>query len=193
MPALAPKEAVASTESRGRLVDALLQRAKKKNIKVEYTDEARQFGGGMFDRDTGDVKVDPELQNDHSILAHELGHAEFDKTLLGRAVQSPVARGLSIPAMSIGMIIAATATGNLRQRLALSTGVVAAGQLPLLTGEGVAWYKGHKMLKEHGASPEELAHLRSEALRLGSSYLVPGAFGAGGSMLLSAFSHALNP
>ncbi len=197
MPALVPKASVANEGSRRRLVEALLQRAKDRNINVEYTDEAKQYGGGAFDRDTGGVKIDPSLKGDHNTLAHELGHAEFDRSMLGRLVQSPMARAMSGLSIPIGALIALTAEGNLARRITMSAGAVVAGQVPLLTGEGVAWYKGHKMLKEHGATPEELAHTRSEAARLGGTYLQhagsQAASGVGGSMLLSALSHAVNP
>lgn len=193
---LFPKLAVADDGSRKRLVEALMGRAKSKGINVNVTPEAAQYGGGAYFQDSRSVKVSPKSQESEDgpgTLAHELGHAEFDQSVLGRMVQSPLARAAAGMSVSIGAIIALTAEGNLARRLALSTGVVAAGQLPLLTGEGVAWYKGHQMMKEHGASPEQLAHLRSQAVRLGSTYLQPGATGLGGSMLLSAISHAANP
>lgn len=193
---LVPKASVADDGSRKRLVDALLHRAKTKNINVEVTDEARDFGGGAYDRDSRSVKIAPKVQEGSegpSTLAHELGHAEFDRTALGRAVQHPTARMMSVNSIPIGVIISILAEGSLARRVALSTGFVAASQVPLLTGEGVAWYKGHQMLKEHGASPEELAHLRSEAVRLGSTYLRPAAAGMGGTLMTSALSHLVNP
>lgn len=193
---LLPKLAVADDGSRKRLVDALLHRAEGHGTKVEYTDEADAHGGGAYDRDSKSVKLSPRMRDNEEglpTLAHELGHAEFDKGTLGRLVQSPLARAAAGMSVSIGAMIALTAEGNLSRRLAMSTGAVAAGQIPLLTGEAVAWYKGHQMMKDHGASPEQLAHLRSQALRLGSTYLQPAAVGLGGSMLLSAISHAANP
>ncbi len=198
MPSLMPTATVADDGSRKRLVSALLQKAKKDNVGIEYTEEADRFGGGAYNPDDKKVKVSPKLhgaRDEASALAHELGHAEFDKSILGKIVQNPHARALSGVSVPIGMLVALTAQGNLARRIALSTGVIAAGQAPTLLGEGVAWAKGHRMLKELGAGPEDLAGLRSDAMRHGSTYLLqPNVVaGLGGSMMLSALAHATHP
>lgn len=192
MSKLVPAAAVADDGARKRLVKALLHHAKGQGIGVEYAPTS----GGVYDQKTRKVTVSPDHQGTEkgvSILAHELGHAEFDKSWLGRAVQTPLARAGAGVSLSIGALIALTAEGSLQHRLGLSTAAVALGQVPLLTGEGVAWYKGHRMLKEHGATPEQLARLRSDAVRYGSTYLQPAASGLGAALLLSAISHAANP
>lgn len=195
---LFPKLAVADDGARKRLVDALLHRAKGKGIGVDLSEgaAAESGGGGLYRPETKTVEVSASRMKGEDavpVLSHELGHAEFDQSMLGRLVQSPLARAASGVSVSIGMMIALSAEGSLARRLAMSTGVVAAGQIPLLTGEGMAWYKGHEMMKEHGATPEQLAHMRDRAVHYGSTYLHPAAMGLGGSMLLSAISHATNP
>lgn len=189
----APMPAVADGGARKRLVKALMARAKEKGIPVNTTSEADEYGGGAYNQDDRSVNISPRMTGTDdgvSTLAHELGHAEFDQSHVGRFMQSPLARASAGISVSVGAMIALIAEGSLQRRLALSTGAVAAAQIPLLTGEGMAWYKAHQMMKEHGADPEQLSHLRSQALRLGSTYLQPAAIGLGGSMLLSAISHA---
>lgn len=53
---------------------------------VQVTPAAQERGGGLFLRNTNKVLVS---KRDPYALAHELGHAEFDKTPLGRVVQDP--------------------------------------------------------------------------------------------------------
>jgi hypothetical protein len=176
--------------ARQRMTDALLSRAREKGTKVEYNEGTV---GAHFDR-AGDegkplVSLSKRLEGTDeglSTLAHELGHAEFDKTTLGRVVQDGNVRAMSGFGPLIGMVIALIAEGNVARKATLSSLGVAASQAPLLAGEGVAWMKGHQMLKEHGATPDQLKHLRHEALRLGSTYLTPGAYGLGTALLTSA-------
>ncbi len=56
---LFPKLAVANDESRKRLVDALLHRAKGKGIGVELTENAAEQGGGLYNQDARTVEVSP--------------------------------------------------------------------------------------------------------------------------------------
>lgn len=176
--------------ARKRLMDALVARGREGGAKVEFTDKTV---GGFYDRkgDEGKPMVGVAKHLEHtdeglSTLAHELGHAEFDKSLLGRVVQDSEARGVAGMAPLIGAIIALVAEGNVARRAALGSLGAMASQVPLLTGEGVAWAKGHKMMKEQGASPEQLKRLRQRAVSDGSTYLAPGANGVGAALLTAA-------
>ena len=201
MPKLVPTAAVADEDARKRLFEALVDRMKSKGVRVDLHDMAHIFGGGVYSREGmtkkgPQVMVGPNLANKTegiSILAHEAGHAEFDRELLGKLVQSKMLRGAAGMAIPIGTLIAATATGSLARRIALSAGTAAALQVPLLTGEGVASMRGHKMLEEHGASTEQLDHMKDMAVRAGSSYLIPGALSVGSALIFAALSHAAEP
>lgn len=189
-----PVEALLTPEARGRLLAALLAHAKQQGVAVERHAKADQHGGGFYSR--RDAKVTVSAKDEHtdrglSVLAHELGHADFDKSMLGYIAQDPVVRSAAFAAPAIGMLIAAAAEGSLLRRLALSAGTVTALQVPLLTGEAMADIKGHHLLKEHGASPELLALHRGEALHGVSSYLRPGVHGVGASLLFSAMAHGI--
>jgi len=187
-------EVLQDGDARKRVTEALLSHAKQQGTKVEYT---YNTVGGYFDPkgDQGKplVAVAKHLEGTDeglSTLAHELGHAEFEKSPIGRVVRSGTLRSLAGAAPLIGVVIAHVAEGNAVRRALLSASAVAAMQVPLLADEGVAWMKGHRLMKEHGATPQQLKHLRSEALRLGSTYLQPGAMGMGTSLLISALHGA---
>lgn len=189
-----PVEALLTPEARARLLEALLSRAKEHGITVERHQRADPHGGGLYSRPESKVVVSPKdeaTDRGLSVLAHELGHAEFDKSMLGHAVQDPLVRGAAFVAPSIGALIAAAAEGSFARRLALSMGTVAALQVPLLTGEVVADIKGHQMLKEHGATPELLSLHRGESWRGVGSYLRPGVHGLGTSLLFSSMAHGI--
>ncbi len=191
MSAHLPVEALLTPEARVRLLHALLAHAEEHGITVERHQSADRHGGGFYSREGAKVVVSPrdtDTDRGLSVLSHELGHAKFDKSMLGHFVQDPWVRGAAHMAPMIGAVIAAVAEGSFRRRLALSAGTVAALQIPLLSGEAVADIKGYNMLKEHGASPELLALHRKEMRHGLASYLRPGAHGLGASALFSAAS-----
>lgn len=147
----------------------------------------------MYDRAGKRVVMAPRHLHgeDLSVLAHEIGHAEFDKTRLGFLAQSTLPRAAAGISITIGALIAVMAEGGLARRLALSAGTVAAAQVPLLLGEAEAWRRGHEMMREHGATEDQLAQLRHNAMHMGGSYLRPGIVGLAGATALSALAHSV--
>ena len=192
MPPLLPKESLLTPDARARLLSALLARAERSGVRVERHSQGVP-GGGWYSPSKklitlGNQESDDEIPS----LAHELGHVEFNQGAVGRAIQSPVARGAAGDAWLIGGLVGAIAAGNLARRMALSGGVAAALQLPLLTGEAVASAKGHAMLREYGA-PQELLDLHKRQMLKGfSTYLRPGTVGLAGAVAGSAFGAAVS-
>ena len=177
-----PKESLLSPDARARLLSALLSRAKRNDVQVQQN-EGSVPGHGWYSPSEklitlGNKGSDDEIPS----LAHELGHVELNQGVVGRVIQSPLARGAAGDAWMIGGMIGAVAEGSLARRIALSGGVAAAMQLPLLTGEAVASIKGHKMLAEYGA-PRELLDLHRKLMLKGfGTYLRPGAVGMAGAL-----------
>jgi hypothetical protein len=58
-------------------------------IKIDVK-KAKEHGGGYFDQVAKTIGVS---RKDYESLAHELGHAELDKRIWGKALQHPVAVG----------------------------------------------------------------------------------------------------
>lgn len=155
---------------------------------------AKQVGGGAFlNRDHGDIKapsivVDPDAP-DQNILAHEIGHAQFQDSALGKFTQHPVARGAQLAAP-----LASYAAGRYlpsSKLKALGIGAASLGlSAPTLISEGAADYKGYQYLKGLGASEEELEAYVKKLMLLQSTYaMLPlasaglGAVGARGANL----------
>lgn len=178
-----PKESLMDPEARARLTAALLSRAKDQDVTV------RQYGRTIpgrayYDSTKRSIGVgESGTDYEPSLLAHELGHAEFDQGTLGALIQHPISRAAATAATPIGFLIGAVAEGSLARRMALSGGVAAAMQLPLLTGEAVASIKGHRFLKEEGAPQEILDLHKKEMLRGFGTYLAPGARALTGAAL----------
>lgn len=194
MPTL-PGASLSTPESRARLLEALLGHAKEHGVTVANGTRADEYGGGLYSREDRTVHISDHLRDSDqglSTLAHELGHAEFDQTVLGRGMQSPLARGAAKAAPVIGVLIALAAGGSFQRRLAFSAGATALLQAPLLGSEITADVKGHRMLKEMGATPQQLALHRSEARRGVSTYTTPGLQGLGASLLTSGLAAGLS-
>lgn len=191
-----PVEALLTPEARARLLAALLETAKSHGVSVERDLSAKRHGGGFYSRQNKKITVSPDEEHTDrglSVLAHEIGHAEFDKSMIGHFVQDPIVRSAAFAAPAIGMLIASVAEGSFLKRLAWSAGTSSALQVPLLSGEVMADVKGHRMLKEHGASPEMLKLHRGESFKGVRSYLAPGLHGLGSSLIFSAASSAIAP
>ena len=178
-----PKESLTDPEARARLTAALLAHAKEQGVAV------RQYsrpipGRGYYDSNRKTVSVgEGGTDYEPSLLAHELGHAEFDQSAVGALVQHPLSRAAAKAATPIGFLIGAVAQGSLARRMALSGGVAAAMQLPLLTAEAVASIKGYRLLKENEAPQEILDLHRQDSLRGFGTYLPLGARALAGAAL----------
>lgn len=143
----------------------------------------------------------PVLRREH-ILAHELGHIDLDRTPLGRVVQNDNVNWLFhnnkftniyAPGVQQGL----SDTENPGTRAAIYSLLTSA---PRLTSEVGASYLGHKLLKGHGATPQQLANYRrgmlgafgSYALNAGKSALTAAALAKGIRLARQGISHLVS-
>ena len=142
-------------------------------VPVRSTPFAEHTGGGYFSSNPSDKHIgihdtDPNVH----VLAHEIGHAQFDDSLLGSIAQSRIARGIGYIAPFIGLaagpLMGSKGTERALKSLVLALGLAA----PTLLSEGVADYKGYKLLQQAGASDEELAQYIKKLVVPQSTYLV---------------------
>ncbi len=137
-------------------------------VKVKLTDEAHMYGGGYFDQ----VKKEIGLSDKNfSTLAHELGHADIDKNILGRIIQSRAMRlayGFT-PLAGIGAAML-LAKGK-KWGLILPTALAA----PTLLSEALASIKGHGKLTDAKATDEQKSRARGDMLRGFGSYTIAPA------------------
>src|SRR5262249_20943279 len=107
-------------------------------------------------------------EKDYRTLAHEMGHAAFDKTLVGKMLQNGVAYRLLPAAAPVAAMAAGAqwAKGNKGPAL-----IPAAAVLPILATEATASLKGDKMLRGLKLTPTEQRKYRLKMLKAYSSYL----------------------
>jgi len=122
-------------------------------VKVKIDQGADIHGGGYFDQQAKEIGLSSK---DYETLAHELGHAELDKKILGRFLQGPTARGLFDWTPVAGALAGAgLATGKkLPLLLPLLTAV------PTLASEHWATLRGGKRLETAGATKKEVEKYR---------------------------------
>jgi len=130
------------------------------------------------------IIMDPDNPN-ANILAHEIGHAQFQESPIGKFMQHPISRGAQFAAP-----IAAYAAGRyLPTNKLKALGVAASLGLtaPTLISEGVADYKGYQHLKGLKATDEELSEYVSDLVGPQATYLaMPAATlisGGGGHLM----------
>jgi hypothetical protein len=165
--------------------DAMIYRALVKGapVKIKVTEEAKDYGGGYFDQDTKTIGLD---KKDFSVLAHELGHAELDKHVLGRLLQSRLVR---LAYMSSGL--ASVGAGILMAKgkkwgLLLPALAVA----PTLASEALATSKGRKLLSELKAGKRQLQKFENSVEEGMASYVAKPMRDAVGGVLSYALSRA---
>lgn len=119
-------------------------------VKVRVTPEAAEYGGGYFDQVKKEIAISDQK---FETLAHELGHAELDKHLLGRMLQSRVARivGTGFPNVLSGVGAGLLVAKGKKWGLLLPSALAA----PTILSEILATRKGGKLLEEAGASEEQ--------------------------------------
>ena len=127
-------------------------------------------------------------------LAHEMGHAQFDESLIGRTVQNPYVRGLSsrlapIAGAGVGYATGA-ATRSPLAGAAAGAAVSGIGHLPTLLSEGMASMRAVDNLRAAGASDAQVAaakrdmgkwlltYMKDPALHMAAGVIAGGAGGA---------------
>jgi hypothetical protein len=128
-------------------------------VNVDHEDVG-DYGGGFYDRKDKLIAV---TNHDYESLAHELGHAGMDESLLGKLIQHPVNRTMFPWTPVAGAIGGALAARGKKMGLLLP----ALTGLPTLLSEWLATRRGAERLEDIGATPEEIDTYRKN---LGDSF-----------------------
>lgn len=168
------ENAQVNAKDRQRLVNELQRRAQKQGIKIGTITKGSSDG---FYSPSRDLIALPDGEIDPSVLAHELGHAQYhrsgrSKNLLAKAAHKVYGRSMPLFLNPGKSSVAFTGLGTLSgianekkksegKKLNLwdktrSIAVPALAVSPVLVAEGAASLKGLKMMKESGASKELL-------------------------------------
>jgi Zn-dependent membrane protease YugP len=134
-------------------------------VKVRVTKDAEPHGGGYFDPDKKEIALSKQ---NYETLAHELGHADLDKNLLGRLIQGRMSRIAGLSPLSMLGASLLMAKGH-------KWGVFlpAALAVPALASEAIASFKGNDLLKRVGASEDQRKEYGKKMVSAFSTYLVP--------------------
>ena len=147
-------------------------------VKVKITPDAAAYGGGYFDQVKKEIGLS---EKDYRVLAHELGHADIDKSLAGRVIQSRAARiaNLASPLAAIGaglLIAKGKKWGYL---------LPAAVAAPTLASEAIASIKGDKKVQDTGASEQHQRDYRRLAALMFGTYMVAPAINTAAAHIYS--------
>jgi hypothetical protein len=112
------------------------------------------------------VSVRPN--EDPGILAHELGHAEIDRTTIGRVLQS---RALRVASAVAGVGGAAMGVlGSNTSHRTIGTLIAVAATAPILGAEGWASSKAVDKLRRAGATEGEVSAAKTRLLKAFGTY-----------------------
>lgn len=100
----------------------------------------------------------PDFLDPVAMLAHEIGHTEVDKTMIGRMAQSLPVHMATDKAKTVALFANMLASTPKGKQLALALPLAAT--VPTLGTEAAASIKGYKMLKDMNATDEELKKYR---------------------------------
>lgn len=114
-----------------------------------------------------------------SILAHELGHADINKNLLGRIVQNPITTNMGFQGTNLGGLIG-LGTGFSDNPNIQKAGVLAplALNLPVLAYEAAASLQGLRRMHGAGANTKELLKGVSHLLPAWGTYAARAGIGS---------------
>lgn len=141
-------------------------------VKVRITSDALHYGGGYFDQETKEIGLS---EKKFETLAHEVGHAHLDESLLGRLIQHQNVRGASsliigaLAGIGAGILMAKGKRWGLLLPAALSA--------PTILSEMLATREGTKRLEREGATEEQQNRYHLEARKGLSSYFTAPALG----------------
>lgn len=153
------------------------------HVPVRVDARASQLGGGFYHPSEDWIGVDK--RKDPDILAHELGHAQFQQTALGKITQSTPARLMHMTSPIGGMALGSAIGGSTRARVLKSLLVGLGLSTPTLISEGMASYNGYKNLKHLGADDARLERYKKRIVLPQLTYLINPLMATGTSMLSS--------
>lgn len=135
--------------------------------------------GPRYVRAGGKQHVGLRADEDPAVLSHELGHAEFDRTTIGRVLQSPATQWLPMAGRVGGAVAAA------RGNVTIGMAIAAASALPILAYEGEASRRGIAKLRRAGATEEEVADAKARLLKAWGTYAMMPAELAADTLIFS--------
>lgn len=138
-------------------------------VKVRIHEDAHEHGGGYFDQEKKEIVLS---EKNYGTLAHEVGHAQVDKHILGQIIQSRVARLAAsiLPLAGIGAGIL-MAKGK-KWGLLIPAALVA----PTVLSEMLATKKGRDLLKDIKTSAGQKKGYEDSMKKGLSTYVVPAIF-----------------
>lgn len=172
------KEAPIDVEAIKRKVELWSRLKNSANVPIEEGHaDADDYGGGFYDTTTKTIGIGKG--RDHESLAHELGHAEIDQSLLGKVIQHRLLHSL-FPLTPVAGALGGVLLSRGKKWGALLPIATAA---PTLISEWLATRKGAKQLEDVGATPEELEAYRKNLATSFATYhgVVPDTLLAGGA------------
>lgn len=177
------KAALEKQKETQRLKDLRKMLTRGDKTEVHIMDKTNP-AGPHYNKDSKGVQyVGVRKDEDPAILAHELGHSELDREVLGRILQSLPSR-LLFPAGSLAGY--AIARGG---EPTIGAVIAAASSLPILTYEGMASLRAVDRLKRVGATDEELSAAKKKLLQAWGSYATLPVEAAGNAATFSLLTH----
>jgi hypothetical protein len=137
--------------------------------------------GPHHERVDGKSVVRVRKDEDPAVLAHELGHAEFDGTLVGRALQHPATRMISNAGILVGVYAGAEGLPG-----SIGAAIVAASSAPTMVSEYQASSRALRLLRNAGAKEDEVADAKRKLRAAYSTYALQSSAGAADVAALAA-------
>ena len=160
---------------------------KTETVDVHYQ-PAGTSGTGPHYNNTGRPFVSVREGEDPGILAHELGHAEIDRSGFGRVLQSSALRGASVigavGGTALGMM------GSTTQHRTIGALIALASTAPILGAEGWASAKAVDKLRHAGATETEVGAAKKRLLKAFGTYVTIPAGMLGDIATAAALSRA---
>lgn len=166
------------------LREALL---KSESVEVRYQPEG-VGGPGPHYSNTGRPYVSVREGEDPGILAHELGHAEIDRSGFGKLLQSSMLRGASVVGAVGGTALGMM--GSTPSHRTIGTLIAMASTAPILGAEGWASAKAVDKLRRAGATESEVGAAKKRLLKAFGTYATIPAGILGDIATAAALSHA---
>ena len=137
-------------------------------LKDETVEVRTQENQGPHYSNSGRPYVSVRENEDPGILAHELGHAEIDRTTIGRVLQSQALRTLSVVAGTGGAALGVL--GSTPSHRTIGALIAVAATTPILGSEGWASVKAVDKLRRAGATEGEVSAAKTRLLKAFGTY-----------------------
>jgi hypothetical protein len=168
---------------------AELRKALLKGEAVEVRYQHEGSGEGPYYSNTGGKPyVSVRSLEDPGILAHELGHAEIDRSGFGKLLQSSGLRGVATVGAVGGTVLGMM--GSSPSHRTIGAVIALASTTPILGAEGWASAKAINKLRAAGATESEVSAAKSRLLKAFGTYATVPAGILGDIATASMLGHA---